>query len=63
MPSIRHPISFSTTPPSYPLPPPALDEHGEQVRAWLAAPRSASSDPAAPPNPPPWAAAEDRTSP
>ena len=53
MPSIRHPISYSTTPPSYPLPPPALDEHGEQVRAWLAAPSG----------PPPWAAAEDRTSP
>jgi crotonobetainyl-CoA:carnitine CoA-transferase CaiB-like acyl-CoA transferase len=53
VPSIRHPISYSATPPSYPLPPPALDEHGEEVRAWLAAP----------PGPPPWAAAEDRTTP
>jgi crotonobetainyl-CoA:carnitine CoA-transferase CaiB-like acyl-CoA transferase len=35
-PGIRHPVTFSATPPSYPLPPPALDEHGEQVRAWLA---------------------------
>ena len=38
MPSIRNPITFSATPPSYPLPPPALDEHGDQIRAWLAAP-------------------------
>jgi crotonobetainyl-CoA:carnitine CoA-transferase CaiB-like acyl-CoA transferase len=53
MPSIRHPISYSATPPSYPLAPPALDEHGAAVRAWLGAP----------PGPPPWAAAEERTSP
>jgi crotonobetainyl-CoA:carnitine CoA-transferase CaiB-like acyl-CoA transferase len=46
VPTIRHPIDFSATPPSYPLPPPALDEHGDQVRAWLAGP----------PGPPPWAA-------
>jgi crotonobetainyl-CoA:carnitine CoA-transferase CaiB-like acyl-CoA transferase len=46
VPTVRHPIDFSATPPSYPLPPPALDEHGDQVRAWLAAP----------PGPPPWAA-------
>ncbi len=38
MPSIRHPLTFSATPASYPLPPPGLDEHGEEVRAWLAAP-------------------------
>ena len=37
-PTVRHPISYSATPPSYPLPPPALDEHGEQIRAWLAGP-------------------------
>jgi crotonobetainyl-CoA:carnitine CoA-transferase CaiB-like acyl-CoA transferase len=36
--TIRHPVAFSVTPPSYPLPPPALDEHGEQIRAWLAGP-------------------------
>jgi crotonobetainyl-CoA:carnitine CoA-transferase CaiB-like acyl-CoA transferase len=35
-PGIRHPVTFSLTPPSYPLPPPALDEHGDEVRAWLA---------------------------
>ncbi len=37
-PGIRHPVTFSVTPPSYPLPPPKLDEHGEQIRAWLACP-------------------------
>ena len=38
MPTVRHPIIYSATPPSYPLPPPALNEHGEEVRAWLAGP-------------------------
>jgi crotonobetainyl-CoA:carnitine CoA-transferase CaiB-like acyl-CoA transferase len=38
MPTMRHPVTFSATPPSYRLPPPGLDEHGEQIRAWLAAP-------------------------
>jgi crotonobetainyl-CoA:carnitine CoA-transferase CaiB-like acyl-CoA transferase len=38
VPSIRNPITLSATPPSYRLPPPALDEHGEQIRGWLAAP-------------------------
>ena len=28
-------MTFSVTPPSYPLPPPKLDEHGDEVRAWL----------------------------
>ena len=46
VPTVRHPIDFSVTPPSYPLPPPALDEHGDEVRAWLARP----------PGPPPWTA-------
>jgi crotonobetainyl-CoA:carnitine CoA-transferase CaiB-like acyl-CoA transferase len=36
VPTIRHPVSFSATPPGYRLPPPALDEHGDQIRAWLA---------------------------
>jgi crotonobetainyl-CoA:carnitine CoA-transferase CaiB-like acyl-CoA transferase len=35
--SIRNPIRFSATPVRYTLPPPGLDEHGEQLRAWLAA--------------------------
>jgi crotonobetainyl-CoA:carnitine CoA-transferase CaiB-like acyl-CoA transferase len=48
MPVIRHPVDFSATPPRYPLPPPALDQHGDQIRAWLAAP----------PGPAPWRGAE-----
>jgi crotonobetainyl-CoA:carnitine CoA-transferase CaiB-like acyl-CoA transferase len=38
LPSIRNPITLPATPPSYRRPPPALDEHGAQIRAWLAAP-------------------------
>jgi crotonobetainyl-CoA:carnitine CoA-transferase CaiB-like acyl-CoA transferase len=38
IPTAAHPITYSRTPPSYPLPPPALDEHGDEIRAWLAAP-------------------------
>jgi crotonobetainyl-CoA:carnitine CoA-transferase CaiB-like acyl-CoA transferase len=34
-PVIRHPLTFSRTPPRYDLAPPALDEHGEEIRAWL----------------------------
>ena len=37
-PTVRHPITYSATPPSYPLAPPALDEQGDEVRAWLAGP-------------------------
>ncbi|MGW1530403.1 CaiB/BaiF CoA transferase family protein [Streptomyces sp. NPDC002159] len=37
VPTVRHPISFSTTPPRYELPPPGLDEHGAELRAWLTA--------------------------
>ncbi len=36
VPSVRNPITFSETPPSYRLAPPALDEHGPQIRQWLA---------------------------
>jgi crotonobetainyl-CoA:carnitine CoA-transferase CaiB-like acyl-CoA transferase len=35
IPSVRHPIRFSETPPDYRLPPPALDEHGAEIRKWL----------------------------
>lgn len=35
VPTTRHPIRFSTTPVSYSLPPPELDEHGEEIRKWL----------------------------
>jgi crotonobetainyl-CoA:carnitine CoA-transferase CaiB-like acyl-CoA transferase len=39
IPSVRNPISFSETQPSYRLPPPSLDEHGDELRKWLEAPR------------------------
>lgn len=35
VPMIRNPITFSRTPPRYDLPPPALGQDNEQVRAWL----------------------------
>jgi crotonobetainyl-CoA:carnitine CoA-transferase CaiB-like acyl-CoA transferase len=34
----RHPITFSATPAAYTLPPPQLDEHGAEIREWLATP-------------------------
>jgi len=58
VPTVRNPIGFSATPASYRLPPPGLDEHGEEIRRWLTAPESASgsgptpgSGPAAAPTP------------
>jgi crotonobetainyl-CoA:carnitine CoA-transferase CaiB-like acyl-CoA transferase len=36
VPSVRNPIRFSDTPPDYRLPPPGLDEHGAEIRKWLA---------------------------
>ena len=38
VPSVRHPITFSQTPASYRLPPPTLDQHGAEIRRWLAGP-------------------------
>jgi crotonobetainyl-CoA:carnitine CoA-transferase CaiB-like acyl-CoA transferase len=38
VPSVRNPISFSATAPQYRLPPPALDEHGDELRRWLRTP-------------------------
>ena len=35
VPSMRNPIRMSATPPDYRLPPPALDEHGAEIRRWL----------------------------
>jgi crotonobetainyl-CoA:carnitine CoA-transferase CaiB-like acyl-CoA transferase len=35
VPGVRNPITFSSTPADYRLPPPDLDEHGEEIRAWL----------------------------
>jgi crotonobetainyl-CoA:carnitine CoA-transferase CaiB-like acyl-CoA transferase len=40
---IRHPISFSLTPPRHDLPPPALGQDNEQIRAWLS--QTPGSDP------------------
>jgi crotonobetainyl-CoA:carnitine CoA-transferase CaiB-like acyl-CoA transferase len=34
--TMRHPVTFSKTPPDYPLAPPLLDEQGDEIRAWLA---------------------------
>lgn len=35
VPTTRHPIRFSGTPVDYALPPPELDEHGDELRKWL----------------------------
>ena len=37
-PGVRHPVTFSATPASYRLAPPELDEHGDDIRAWLSSP-------------------------
>ncbi len=41
VPTVRNPVRFSATPAGYDLPPPALDEHGAQLREWLAGPDDA----------------------
>jgi crotonobetainyl-CoA:carnitine CoA-transferase CaiB-like acyl-CoA transferase len=38
VPTVRNPITFSSTPPRYSLPPPALGQDNEAIRAWLAKP-------------------------
>ncbi len=38
VPMIRHPISFSLTPPCHELPPPALGQDNELIRSWLSQP-------------------------
>lgn len=35
VPSVRNPITFSGTPVDYRLPPPGLDEQGDEIRRWL----------------------------
>jgi crotonobetainyl-CoA:carnitine CoA-transferase CaiB-like acyl-CoA transferase len=45
VPSVRNPIRFSATPADYRLPPPTLDEHGDEIRRWLAT--RVAPDPAA----------------
>ncbi len=44
VPVIRHPISFSQTPPRHELPPPALGQDNEQIRAWLSQPFSVTRE-------------------
>ena len=39
VPSVRNPITFSRTPAGYRLPPPGLDEHGDELRRWLMSPQ------------------------
>src|SRR5579883_1673979 len=38
VPMVRHPITFSRTPPRYDLPPPTLGQDNEEIRAWLSQP-------------------------
>lgn len=35
VPTVRHPVTYSATPAVHQLPPPGLDEHGAELRAWL----------------------------
>jgi crotonobetainyl-CoA:carnitine CoA-transferase CaiB-like acyl-CoA transferase len=35
VPSVRNPVTYSATPPSYRRPPPALGADGAEIRAWL----------------------------
>jgi crotonobetainyl-CoA:carnitine CoA-transferase CaiB-like acyl-CoA transferase len=42
VPSVRNPIRLSETPADYRLPPPTLDEHGEEIRRWLSGPAEES---------------------
>lgn len=44
VPTTRNPIRFSETPATYELPPPELDEHGDELRRWLSTPRDASRE-------------------
>ena len=50
VPSVRNPIRFSESRARYDLPPPSLDEHGDDVRRWLADPSAPASGPSAPPD-------------
>jgi crotonobetainyl-CoA:carnitine CoA-transferase CaiB-like acyl-CoA transferase len=46
VPTVRNPVRMSATPARYDLAPPALDAHGDEVRAWLGLParHEASAD-------------------
>jgi len=43
-PTIRHPVEYSRTPPSYRLAPPRLGEHDDEIRAWIATTPRKDSD-------------------
>ncbi|MFI5276162.1 MAG: CaiB/BaiF CoA transferase family protein, partial [Ktedonobacterales bacterium] len=42
IPMIRNPITFSATPPRYDMPPPALGQDNDAIRAWLSQPAGAA---------------------
>jgi crotonobetainyl-CoA:carnitine CoA-transferase CaiB-like acyl-CoA transferase len=42
VPTVRNPVRMSATPARYDLAPPALDAHGDEVRAWLGLPARAT---------------------
>jgi crotonobetainyl-CoA:carnitine CoA-transferase CaiB-like acyl-CoA transferase len=44
VPSVRNPIRFSETPAGYRLPPPSLDQHGDEIRRWLSGPDERPTD-------------------
>jgi hypothetical protein len=44
VPSARNPITFSQTPVRYDRPPPRLDEHGDEIRRWLADPATRTTE-------------------
>ena len=46
VPAVRNPITFSATAAEYRLPPPALDEHGTEIRHWLERPAGGAERPA-----------------
>jgi crotonobetainyl-CoA:carnitine CoA-transferase CaiB-like acyl-CoA transferase len=45
VPTVRNPITLSTTPARYDLAPPALDEHGAEIRTWLGFPAKDGTTP------------------
>ena len=44
MPTTRNPLRLSASPASYRLPPPELDEHGAELRAWLSTAQEEQED-------------------
>jgi crotonobetainyl-CoA:carnitine CoA-transferase CaiB-like acyl-CoA transferase len=51
VPMIRNPITFSATPPRYDLPPPALGQDNDVIRAWLKQPSRSDSQADSTPTP------------